>query len=248
MKPNRKQLLLKFFLATSLLAVLPLGIARWQENQRRNAPKTPYSFPFAELGALDKVVQERFAVVPTDDFGISRIGKRHESFVPQTSEEKAVVVALKKRGYEVIFYVAGHHYLKGEHSRLGPRFLQGPIFITQAVPLKKSRDPYRYFSPLGTESATLQKNLPDGGNLLTGPLYKPAFEALNAFNRADGTEFSMNGWAIIARPVRATHPSCVSCHNSNLLGRRFSWDKSLVQIGDTLGVAMYAYRRKKEKP
>ncbi len=245
-RANRK-FLLKFFVATSLLALLPFGVARWQENRRRNAPKAPYTFPFAELAALDKVVQERFAVIPDSDFGVGRIGKRHDVFVPQTAKEKAVVAALKKRGLEVVFYVAGRNYLLGRQVLYaGPQFLQGPVFITGKPLFKTKQTPYSYFSPIWNVDAQLPPDLPDGGNVLNSPLYVPARKALDSFKANEGANFSIAKWKVAARPVVASQQACVDCHNSRISGGKWERYKNSFQLGDTLGVAMYAYRMKKE--
>jgi len=248
-----RRFLLKFFLAMSLLALLPLGIARWQENRRRNAPKTPYTFPFAEMAALDRVVQARFAVVPDKDFGIDRIGKRHEVFVPQTAKEKAVIAALKKRGYEVVFYVAGRNYLRDVPGRLGWNFLQGPIFITDKTPVKGQQTPYSFIDPNGPsfQPNPVPAGLPEGGKLVEpSPLKASARKALESFETSEGMDFSMAGWQIAARPVRASQQACVDCHNRQLVGDKFyHWRNHLdFELGDTIGVAMYAYRQKAKKP
>jgi hypothetical protein len=248
---QRKQFKMgRFFMLMALVAAIPLLVARYLENARRNAPKTPYVFPVTELAALDQVVQARFAVIPEKDFGVSRIGKRHEVFVPQTAQEKSVVAALKRRGYEVVFYVAGRGYLKDQRARLGPHFLQGPIFITRPPQVAKVT-PYTYM-PLMPErytkapSATPLPGLPGGGPIVS-PLKAPAQEAFWKFETSDGTDFQAGKWNIVARPVRASSQTCVDCHNSRQMGRGWPFGNAEeLKLGDTLGVAMYAYRRKSE--
>ena len=131
MTRNNRKVLLKFFVATSLLALLPFGVARW----RRAQPKTPYTFPFAELAALDKVVQARFAVVPGSDFGMTRVGPRHDYFKPVTPEESVAIAALRRAGFEVVFYVASRHHFQNDTGIGQPYVVQGPVYITPRAPI-----------------------------------------------------------------------------------------------------------------
>ncbi len=248
---RKRKFLVKFFLATSLVALLPFGVVRWQENRHRNAPKTPYTFPVPELAMLDKVVQARFAEMPTDNFGTDRVGKRHSVFVPKTASEKASVAALQRKGYEVVFYVAGERYFRYDYEHilrfngLTIPFIQGPIFMTGKPPAGYEANPYFFFDEnYGKELGKVPTGLPDGGKVGTASRLKaPAVKAFAAFKQREGMDFQIDDWKIAARAVRVSQKGCFGCHQVSVkhwYGSR--WENP--SIGDTLGVAMYAYRKK----
>ena len=238
MRDNRK-FLLKFFAATSLLALFPLGVARWQENQRRNAPKMPYTFPFAELAALDNVVQARFAVVPTDDFGMGRVGKRHAYFTPVTSEEQRAVDNLRGQIY---FFVAGRRMLLKKHGPDNPHAIHGPVVMAPGKPLKASvTTPQGKWSNSPISFQTPGKMPPDLPS--ETQLAEVAARVLDGFYEIDGAARQIGRWEVVMTPVRATKQECADCHNHEYRPRD-EW----LYIGDTLGVAMYAYRRKDNSP
>jgi hypothetical protein len=61
--------------------------------------------------------------------------------------------------------------------------------------------------------------------------------ALRAFDQADATSFSTQGWNVVARPVRASSKACLGCH-------RLVPSGTPLQIGDALGVVLYAYQQR----
>lgn len=220
------------FTIAFLLGGAMLTFAKWRDSQK---PRGPYVFPAAELAALDLIVQRRFAVIPESDFGIGRIGKRHEVFKPDTSEEKAAVAALRKRKWDVVFYVASHQYLTERLGRQGLNFLQGPVFITSPQKNPNSQTPYSFDESKETETpvTTLPRDLPGGDDIVESPLKEVAQEAYDAFYYTEGMDFNSGEWKITTRPVRASQQACLNCHFK---------DNKPMKLGDTLGVAMYAYR------
>src|SRR5690349_11157553 len=90
-----------------LVAAVALPIL-WTNWLARNAPREkprPYVFPVAELAALDRDLQARFAVVPDKDFGMGRIGNLHQLYVPENAAEKQTIEKLRKARLKVAFYV-----------------------------------------------------------------------------------------------------------------------------------------------
>jgi len=88
---------------------------------------------------------------------------------------------------------------------------------------------------------------------------------MRAFDSKNRHEFSIGKWKIEARPIRAAE-SCLRCHNNNteaatgnepkqidirnIIDARNIYDglarsKTPIKVGDALGVAMYAYARKR---
>jgi hypothetical protein len=122
------------------LLLLTIGLAGllivYARSRDREKPKAPYAFPVRELAELDQSVQMRFAEMPTKDFGMSRIGRRHEMFVPVSVSERAAVADLQRQGWDVVFYVAGRNVLLNRTYPLHPNNIQGPIFMTQKGRLK----------------------------------------------------------------------------------------------------------------
>lgn len=169
----------------ALTGVLGAGLILFAGQRDQQQPAAPYQFPAEEFAALDRIVQARFAVVPTDDFGITRIGKRHAVFSPSTHGETTVISALERRNLDIVFYVAGADYLLNRDSRLGPRFLSGPVFISGFKrPVKQN--PYSYFAllPSTGELGNPPGDLPNGKSLLQSPLKEPARRALEYFEQA----------------------------------------------------------------
>src|SRR5262245_3698370 len=93
-------------------------------------------------------------------------------------------------------------------------------------------------------------------------LWDDAQKAMLEFEKRDQYDFAVNRWNVAARPIRAGE-SCLQCHNNKpmarnadgvtVIGRRGNLDlyafearsKTPIKVGDALGVAMYAYARKK---
>lgn len=241
---RNRRFLLRFFVGTSLLALLPFGVARWQENRRLRQSSQPEMFPFPELARLDAVVQARFAEVPTNDFGMGRIGPRHELFRPVKPSEQVAIDSLHRVGQEVVFFVAGRNYLQNWPTAGGyPASLQGPVYMTKK-PLKvvATQTKGAYFAPNQPVFHTPQapSDLPSEAELR-----EPIKEMLNSSSRWDHTAtldsktFIAGTWNVMAVPVRATKSECVGCHNH--LSRR-----DPPRLGDPLGIALYAYHTKKE--
>ncbi|BCM91475.1 hypothetical protein IAD21_03348 [Abditibacteriota bacterium] len=214
----------------------------------RPLPSAPAQFPFTELAALDRVVQERFAVVPDKDFGAARIGPRHEYFRPLTKQEKQAIEGLQKARKNVVFYVVGRNFLPGIRGVTQPTTVQGPIYFTPGSKFSVSAtktDKYSMHSTRFQTRPVLRHDLPPEEELV--------HTALSVFAQADvqnGVNTRIGCWKVTSVPVRATDLACVNCHNtvpvswqreghSTLLNPRNA-DK--VAPNQALGIAMYCYQ------
>ena len=88
----------------------------------------------AEISRLDECIQKRF--LSTRSFGMSRVlpNQFHgiRTFQPENDTERALVSALKQKGYEVALYLAGRGTLTPSYD-LRRSGLQGPAFITPVM-------------------------------------------------------------------------------------------------------------------
>jgi hypothetical protein len=117
-------------------------------------------------------------------------------FLPDTSEEKAVVKELKRAGYRVTLFLAGRNILQDIPDRFRyNRRLFG------------SGEDHMLSGPVTVGHDDL-KGLPDAR-----ALWEPAREALRQFDKGESRyAFTENGWLIDARPVKAFAEECVKCH------------------------------------
>lgn len=180
------------------------------------------------VDSLDHAIQKRFHNVI--GFGMDRIA-REKKFVPETEEEKAAVKSLKEAKLKVGLYLAGrlaiepkpNEHIWGEHGF--PRTISHPIFVS---------------------SKTKAKELPERLEL-----WEQTQKAFTAFSEGkEAYEFTVAQWDVKARPVRASDQSCLRCHTEDYrmvsVGDHASTTESKgnkLQVGDPLGVLLYAYER-----
>ena len=173
------------------------------------------------LGALDRHVQERFKdtdkgfglarMVPpwtfeTDEDGRRRL-RRHILGRPVQAlpaprfeaENASEQAALRDLDQEGVTAIL---YLGSRQAAVN-----GPVVLTHAAP----------------EDAASDSTFPNPSELRV-----PGARALHAFGRTESYAFSASGWEFIAKPVRASAPSCLECHD--------------VALGQVIGVAIYGYR------
>lgn len=235
----------RFLIVTLGICLTPL-IVTWFRRPQPLAPAKPYHFPSEQLAALDQAVQVRFAVVPDSDFGLPRIGPRHGYFSPATENEKAVVSELRKTKQEVIFYVVGRNTILNQRNWLHYSPVQGPVYITPTNALKVAPKTEAYSQTRFLSLNGVAKDAPDDSSLVNTS--RRVFEDATLRN---GTNDKTGTWKVVARPVVASSPACVTCHNSRApqkakdkrrftLNRRSNFD--IVALGDTLGIALYCYR------
>ncbi|MDQ3754631.1 MAG: hypothetical protein M3371_07865, partial [Acidobacteriota bacterium] len=190
------------------------------------------------IDTLDHVIQQRFHNVI--GFGMARIVTERK-FAPENEEEKKAVRELRKAGLKVGLYLAGRGILEPvpEEHRVSKRTfgsvfpgqpLSGPIFV----------------------SSTDSKDLPTAK-----ALWEPTRQAMLAFTGgSERYSFSVGEWAVEARPVRASDQSCIKCHSTDMRtelvdlgGGRTAFKTgpkgNTLQVGDPLGVLLYAYRQRR---
>ena len=101
---------------------------------RKPPPPAPFAFPTDELGAIDRDLQVRFAVVPEKDFGIERAyGNQHYLYDPQTPAEISHVAALKARNTEAAFYLMSRALWLRSWDGANYKPIQGPVFLTGVI-------------------------------------------------------------------------------------------------------------------
>jgi hypothetical protein len=217
-------------LALSLLLVLA-GLSATQSGDAKGANRPEDS---TAIDSLDRIIQKRFHEVI--GFGMTRVGTERK-FLPDTSEEKAVVKELKRTGYRVTLFLAGRNILQDIPDRFRyNRRLFG------------SAEDHMLSGPVTVGHDDL-KGLPDAR-----ALWEPAREALRQFDKGESRyAFTENGWRIDARPVRAFAEECVKCHGrtsiqvtpDNTITIIRSGDDNGLRVGDPVGAMLYVYKRKK---
>ena len=112
--------------------LVPLGATQWAKSRRPPAP--PFAFPTAQLAALDRDLQARFAVVPDKDFGIERTyGNQHYLYNPSTPAERATIAALRKQKTEAAFYLMSRALWLRSWDGWGYKPIQGPVVLTGKI-------------------------------------------------------------------------------------------------------------------
>ena len=175
--------------------------------------------------ALDKIVQPRFQDVSAGQFGLTRlipVASGHPAvgfdggFRTSTPAEAALLAAADapRRPYIMAFLHCAH-VPGGPGAR--PPSLQRPFLAhitSRAFALPQS--PEHVQAGMERDSALIQKT---------------ATDALPALRNGRPQEKTAGDWLVVMRPVRASTPTCLSCHSG-------------AKRGDTLGVMVYAVRNK----
>ena len=171
------------------------------------------------IHALDERIQERFR--KTDErFGITRVVRLDDSphtFRPEHVGETAAVENLKRAGLDVVLYVAGRRVLSEQPDASWPqaaqwRLVKGPVMVA-ARPQDVAQAP----API--------------------EMWDVSRRAMQAFAVTDAYDARHDAWTIIARPVRASDLTCLTCHPRKN-------EPGALRIGDPLGAVLYAYRRR----
>jgi len=225
---------------------------RWKTAPRFDTSPHP-PFPTAELAALDRDVQARFAVVVQRDFGYCRIVQpSHDLYKPVSPREKANVAALKAQKLDLLFYTMGRDgwiYESFLPLIKGPGFMTGPP-NKLPLPVEESVTYCRdgLLRNLGVEE------LNEPGNIVRHDL--PALVALQEVGYSVVSSGDQNppvlksnsqwcalpygNWKIVAVPVFATSQKCADCHNH--FDPWGSYMDRPIKVGDPLGSVMYVYR------
>lgn len=108
-----------------------IGLSALYATRKPQVEPRPFKFPTAELAAIDRDLQARFAVVPDKFFGIERAyGDQHYLYNPQTPSEIAAVSNLKKEKTEVAFYLMSRALWLRSWDGWGFKPIQGPVLLT----------------------------------------------------------------------------------------------------------------------
>ena len=165
------------------------------------------------LDSLNRVIQERFAGIDKF-FGLRRI------LVPGDTPHQFRTETLSE---ETAVQSLRDAKLEVALYLAGRRVLEREPNLKSDVPGVVDRRVI--FGPIGVTAAGQQvEALPHSTDLIDEA--RSAFRALQQRARYD---FAMQDWKFSARAVRVASSECLACHN----GR---------QIGDPLGVVLYAYR------
>jgi len=193
-----------------------------------------------DISRLHTCIEIRF--VDRTTFGMKRILPREHQgirdFSPETATEQSIMTALQDKGYEVALYLSGRGVLTDAPVVTNPllpqmptrRYLpQGPAFITKIA---------------NTAELPPQRALLAAGRV-----------GFTALEKSEAYAIRSAGWTIAMRPLRA-NDSCIACHAANPLPspihvseaatpahRRGAAQNDGLRAGDTLGVAMYVYRK-----
>lgn len=215
------------------------------------------------IARLNEGVQLRFQL-PEKGFGMARMAPTqyhiHDyrlngavRFSPRTVQELVAVNELEEEGWSVGFYLVGRSILGERPDKelwddpkrpyYGRKPINNPLLITK-----------------NTKADELPK---------AWTLWDAAQKAMRAFEQSNQLQFDVEEWTVAARPIRASEHACLVCHLGDdrprwpgrLIYPRPSLDddkaksqspgyppedevqESKLKIGDTLGVALYAYKR-----
>ncbi len=193
MKPKRRIsapiVIIAFMIIAFAGMVGPAVYTRLLERRRavQIAQMKPFQFPTAELAALDRDLQARFAVVPTKEFGIERVsGPQHLLYVPENAREQQTIQNLKKKRTEAAFYLMSRQlWIRGwDGAEFKP--IQGPVTLTgakihpplpRAINFSAGTDWYlankRKVNPVMPQPRNLQTNLPGKGDWQGFPVPSP---------------------------------------------------------------------------
>jgi hypothetical protein len=208
---------------------------RREEHSRAAAAKA--------IDALDRCVQDRFVRIDKG-FGMSRVSlAMHNTrvFVPVNESESRVVRDFETLGMRVILYVVSRQQPRfGPFGASGiPPLVQGPVLVSP-TPQVVTRSPAGAPLEVRTDRQFLH-GLPDAADLRA-----QGVQALNEPGVSDSRAFEIGEWSFVARPVRASAPACLSCHNSRGANgdARSSADEArdAFRLGDPLGAVLYGYQ------
>ncbi|HEX8465603.1 MAG TPA: hypothetical protein VF627_13380 [Abditibacterium sp.] len=234
-------------IASGLVVALPLGLAvsSWSRSASGSAPaaaSNPSSkerqaaFPTAELAMLDRDVQERFAVVPQKDFGMSRISVRgHNIYRPATKTEQQTIAALQEKGVNVAFYVMSRRMWLSKTPVEQESSVIGPVRMVYAKTPPAAQSQKRS----ATVSQQPVTRRPGDGFKELRVIGGQVFRMVEAQpeKAASATRTLESGWKVVAVPVPASAEACVSCHNGSTVESH-----QKIKLGDAVGVAFYAYK------
>ena len=217
----------------SLLVAFGFSSGPSASTLRSFVPLQEHSDSEADLiDALDDCIQQRFLDVDKG-LGFSRVirpGSTPHRFKAENAKELTIVEYLTRARLDVVLYLAGRRIVEAKLNSedidsIAGSLIKGPVSITA--------------SDKDITGLPTPKQLWDRGQ-----------EAMHVFQGSRTYDFSLGEWKFIARPVRASDTTCLSCHQRNgttlfSMGKIGQESKSL-QIGDPLGLLVYGYKKSRE--
>lgn len=180
----------------------------------------------ALIEEFDECLQQRFKDVD-EGFGFRRIIKAGDTphrFKPENAREESAVRDLEREGLRVVLYLTGRRVLTAVDDAparpLASRLIKGPVEVTRA---QRQGDPH---TPPSLD------------------LRDESRRAMIMFERGSSYDFTAEGWTFVARPVRASEPSCVRCHEADGSTRTIPSRDGVpsLRVGDPLGALLYGYQ------
>ena len=229
---------------TGVLGITAFAVATRGSAMATGAVPAPTAvFPSHELEALDRVVQARFAVVPRDgSFGYDRVVPRillHGGFYPDSKPEQVAVAKLRATKQQVVFYLVGRARTAASPMQR-PR-VQGPLVMT----------PHLNSSGYSAEEGDDERDAQDTAMSTSAPKQQAflplANEVLTQAKPDAGAQKQVGEWKVVACPIPASSPACVTCHNNMAqaaakLPSAKGAKPELISLHDPLGVALYCVR------
>jgi hypothetical protein len=145
-------------------------------------------------------------------------------------------------GMRVILYVVSRQQPRfGPFGASGiPPLVQGPVLVSP-TPQVVTRSPAGAPFEVRTDPQFLH-GLPDAADLRA-----QGVQALNESGVSDSRAFEIGEWSFVPRPVRASAPACLGCHNRRGANgdTRSSADEApdAFRLGDPLGAVLYGYQK-----
>ncbi|RYX85488.1 hypothetical protein EON83_05850 [bacterium] len=211
-------------------------------------------------------------------------GNQHYLYNPQTPTEKTTIAALKNKKTDAAFYLMSRALWLRAWDGAGYKPIQGPVHLTGKITLPLPRAINFYPTNNKTKERVIDQEQargmdgkdgltthnPDGTPVSspTPPLKAPSVNALQEIgnrvfelaeeyphNAKIGISRRVNKrWKVVAVPIRANKPACISCHIYRPLGPNpNATSRTTIEVGDALGVAFYLYavaekQQKQQKP
>jgi hypothetical protein len=148
-------------------------------------------------------------------------------FRPETPSEQSLLRELDAGAVNAGFYVFGAAITRSAPQLRDFRALKGPAVVTPGTVRPA------WYPPLAPKASSPDA-LPDWD-----AVYPIARQAMTEFETgATNFQTSAGIWRVLARPVPASAPSCVGCHNNSVIGRA----DHAIALHDAIGGVLYLYK------
>lgn len=180
------------------------------------------------VNEFDQAIQKRFVVIP--NFGIVRIqpvnppNPHLETFQPESPEEQQAVDRLAAGNWRTGIYLFGRFAYED---------------TTVAPGKKQLKIQYKTNDPVPVSTGLKARDLPASREMVD-----QIERAYDAFLTKPSYEFQQGKWSYVARPV-AARDGCLKCHGDMFITAKLDnkrWAYRPRQVGDPIGVLVYAFR------